>query len=237
VAYAPNVDAARFDRRLAALTALDGEFAARTGDPKIAGRRAVQDRAVRMMRSPRLAAFDLSSEPERVKAAYGDSQFGRGCLTARRLVEAGVRCVEVVLDGWDTHRDNFTRTKGLMGVLDPAMATLLRELDERRLLDSTLVVCMGEFGRSPRINGDEGRDHHPAAFSAVLAGGGIRGGVVHGQTDAEGAKVVAGATGVQDLFATLAAQTGLDPEKSFDTPVGRPIALTDGGTPIAALRR
>ena len=237
VGLAVNVDEARFGRREAALAILEEELAARTGDPKVHGRRAVHDKAVRMMRSPRLAAFDVSSEPEQVRKAYGDTAFGRGCLTARRLIEAGVRYVEVVLDGWDTHRDGFERTKRLMGALDPAVATLLRELEARKLLDATLVACLGEFGRTPRINGDEGRDHHPQAWSAVLAGGGIRGGVVHGKTDAEGGKVVEGATSVADLFATIAARIGLDPTKTFDTPLGRPISLTEDGTPIAAVMK
>lgn len=237
VAYPPHVDDARFRRREAALAAMEADFAARTGDAKVTGRRAVHDRAVSMLRSPKLRAFDIGEEPEAVRAAYGDTAFGRGCLTARRLVEAGVRYIEVVLDGWDTHEDNFERTKKLMGALDPAMASLLLELGNRGLLDSTLVVWMGEFGRTPRITGRDGRDHHPQAWSAVLAGGGIRGGIVHGETDAEGGKVVKDATPVPDLFATIAAQIGLEPLATYDTPLGRPMSLTDGGTPIAALAR
>lgn len=235
VAAPANVDAGRFDRRTSALAALEDGFAARTGDPKVAGRRTVYDKAVRLMHSTRLSAFEIESEPEAVKAAYGDTDFGRGCLTARRLVESGVRFVEVWLDGWDTHKDNFGRTKKLMGTLDPAMATLLRELSERKLLDSTLVACMGEFGRTPRISGDDGRDHFPAAWSAVLAGGGIRGGVVHGATDDEGAKVVDKPTSVPDLMATMAHAIGLDPARTLPTPLGRPIAITENGSPIAAL--
>ena len=155
-----------------------------------------------------------------------------GCLMARRLVEGGVRFVEVVLDGWDTHKDNFGRTQKLMGALDPALAVLIADLDARKLLDSTLVMCMGEFGRTPKINGDEGRDHHPAAWSAVLAGGGVRGGVVVGATSDDGDKVVARPTTVPDLAATAATLLGLDPQKSFATPLGRPITITDNGKPI-----
>ena len=154
---------------------------------------------------------------------------------ARRLVESGVRFVEVVLDGWDTHQDNFGRTRKLMGALDPGMASLLKELDERKLLESTLVLCMGEFGRTPKLNENEGRDHHPAAWSAVLAGAGVRGGVVHGATDATGEKVVTDPTSLADLFATIATLLGLDPTKEFSTPRGRPITLTDNGKPIAPL--
>ena len=235
VATASNVDTVRFERRRGALEALEASFVAETHDPKITGRRMVYDKAVRMMHSTRLDAFDIESEPAGVKSAYGDTDFGRGCLTARRLVEAGVKFVEVVLDGWDTHKDNFERTKKLMATLDPAMATLMRELGERKLLDSTLVACMGEFGRTPRISGDDGRDHHPAAWSAVLAGGGIRGGIVHGATNDEGDKVADKPTSVPDLMATMAHALGMDPAKSFPTPLGRPISITDNGSAISTL--
>jgi uncharacterized protein (DUF1501 family) len=230
-----NVDDARLALRREALAMLEDDFARRTADPKVAARRELYDRARRMMGSADLAAFDTSTEPESVRAAYGDSAFGRGCLTARRLVEAGVRFVEVVLDGWDTHKDGFTRTARLMGTLDPAMASLLRELAERQLLDSTLVAWMGEFGRTPRINADEGRDHYPQAWSAVLAGGGVRGGVVHGATDDEGARVVSGQVGVADIHATMAHALGIDPARSASSPGGRPIAVTDNGSVIRAV--
>ena len=132
--YAAGVNMVRFLKRKQALESLEDDFAARTGDPKIKSRRAVYARAIRMMYAPRLKAFDLGDEPDATTRAYGDSDFGRGCLMARRLVEGGVRFVEVVLDGWDTHKDNFGRTQKLMGALDPAFATLVRELDERKLL-------------------------------------------------------------------------------------------------------
>jgi uncharacterized protein (DUF1501 family) len=235
VALARNVNEQRFTERQTALAMLDSDFAEQTGDVKVTGRREVYSKAVRMMQSPRMKAFDVSEEPDAVKAAYGDSNFGRGCLMARRLVESGVRFVEVVLDGWDTHQDNFNRTTKLMGTLDPGMATLIKELDERKLLESTLVITMGEFGRTPRINPNEGRDHYPQAWSAVLAGGGIRGGQAYGATDAEGGKVVDKAVHVPDLFATIATLLGLQPDKSFMTPVGRPISITEHGTSISEL--
>jgi hypothetical protein len=230
--YAPGVNMVRFLKRKQALESMEDDFAARTGDPKIKSRRAVYARAIRMMYAPRLKAFDLSDEPDATTRAYGDSDFGRGCLMARRLVEGGVRFVEVVLDGWDTHKDNFGRTQKLMGALDPAFATLVRELDDRKLLSSTLVMCMGEFGRTPKINGDEGRDHHPAAWSAALAGGGVRGGVSVGATSADGDKVVTRPTTVPELMATAATLLGVDPQKQFVTPLGRPITITDSGKPI-----
>jgi uncharacterized protein (DUF1501 family) len=232
---ARRVDAPRLDDRRAALGFLEARFAAETDDPKVAARRAVYEEAAALMRSPHLGAFDLASEPEKTRQGYGDSDFGRGCLLARRLVEAGVKYVEVQLDGWDTHKDNFTRVQRKLGELDPAAAALLADLEARRLLDRTLVVVMGEFGRTPAINPDEGRDHHPKAWSVLLAGGGVRGGVVHGKTDAAGESVVEGATRVPDLFATMATQLGLDPDETVQTRVGRPIAVTDGGTPIRAV--
>jgi hypothetical protein len=231
----PGVDAARFDRRRAALDAMEDRFARATGDAKIDGRRQVYAKAVRLMQSPKLDAFDLSGETEATKKAYGDTDFGRGCLVARRLVERGVRFIEVVLDGWDTHQNDFERTKTLMATLDPAFAALLDDLGSRGMLGSTLVACMGEFGRTPKINGNDGRDHWPGAWSAALAGAGIRGGVVHGATDEDGAKVAGPPTGVPDLLATMATQLGLDPGHTETSPVGRPISVTDDGTPIRAL--
>lgn len=235
VSLARGVDGARFERRRDALDALEDDFAKRTHDAHAAQRRAVVDQAIRMMRSPHLGAFDVSGEPESVRASYGDTDFGRGCLVARRLVEAGVRFVEVALDGWDTHQDNFTRVEKQLATLDPAMGALLDDLASRGLLDATLVAWLGDFGRTPTINAKEGRDHHPGAWSAVLARGGIRGGVVHGRTDDEGEKVVADAVSVPDLFATIADRVGVDPAKTFDTPLGRPISITDRGKPVAAL--
>jgi uncharacterized protein (DUF1501 family) len=146
-----------------------------------------------------------------------------------------VKFVEVTLDGWDTHQDVFGRTERLMGILDPAMSGLLVDLERRGLAASTLVVWMGDFGRTPTINANDGRDHHPAAWTAVLAGAGIRGGVVHGETDALGSRVVKDAVTVPDLLATIATPLGLDPADMAQSPAGRPIMLTDGGTPVRAL--
>jgi uncharacterized protein (DUF1501 family) len=235
VRYAFNVNDSRFNERQRALSMLEGQFAEETGDIKVKGREAVYAKAVRLMHSPKLKAFDIAEESDAVKAAYGDTNFGRGCLMARRLVESGVRFVEVVLDGWDTHQDNFNRTTKLMGTLDPAMAALIKDLSDRNLLDSTLILCMGEFGRTPKINANEGRDHFPGAWSAVMAGGGVRGGTVYGQTDAEGTKVVDKPVIVPDFYATVATLLGMNPAKSFQTPVGRPISITEKGTSIRDL--
>lgn len=235
ITYGPNVNVGRFQTRQSALDMLEAQFAAETGDIKVKGRRDVYNKAIKMMHSSRLKAFDISEEPEAVKAAYGDTNFGRGCLMARRLVESGVKFVEVVLDGWDTHNDNFGRTTKLMGTFDPAMATLIKELSDRKMFDDTLVIWMGEFGRTPRINGNEGRDHFPNAWNAVLAGGGVRGGQVWGQTNETGDKVVDKSVLVPDFFATVAKSLGMAPDKTKMTPVGRPISVTEKGTPVAGL--
>lgn len=235
VAYASGVDATRFDARLRYLDALEQDFATLTGDAKVEGRRALTGQAVALMRAPKLSSFDLSATPKATLEAFGDTEFGRGCLVASQLVGAGVRYVEVSLDGWDTHTDNFTRTKRLMGVLDPAFASLLRELDRRGLLATTAVAWMGDFGRTPRINANDGRDHHPGASCAVLAGAGVRGGQVLGETDAEGDKVTKRPVTASALLATLGQLMGLAPDDAALSPAGRPIALTDGGVPVPEL--
>ncbi len=229
----PATGAERFARRQALLERAEERFAARSGSSMVAERRAVYARASALMGSADLEAFDATSEPQAVKAAYGDTDFGRGCMVARRLVASGVRFVEVVQDGWDTHQDNFNRVQKQLGIVDPAVAALVDDLDRRGLLATTLVVWLGDFGRSPRINAHDGRDHHPRAWSCMLAGGGTRPGLV-GATDAGGENVAGTTYGVADLLATCARVLGLDPHEETMTPVGRPIAVTDGGHPISA---
>ena len=188
-----------------------------------------------MMASDSVQAFSVADEPAAIVDAYGDTDFGRGCLVARRLVEVGVPFVEVTLDGWDTHEDNFGRVEDRLAILDPAMSALLADLTARGLLDSTLVVWMGEFGRTPRISGDDGRDHHPAAFSVAMAGAGVKPGVVHGETDGDGAAVVKDGVSVPDVVATIAHLTGVDPRTEVTTPTGRPVRVTEKGKPIQAI--
>lgn len=235
VASPEGIDAARASSRLGLLDAMESDFAARTQDPKVLGRRALYAQAVRLMQAPDIKAFELADEPEAIVKGFGDTDFGRACLVASRLVASGVRYVEVVLDGWDTHQDNFGRTGKLMAALDPALSALLVDLERRQLLSSTLVAWMGDFGRTPRINGNEGREHHPQAASAVLAGGGIRGGRLYGATDGEGDRVASNPVTPADLLATIATALGLDPADAVLSPAGRPIALTDGGAPIREL--
>ncbi|MGP0064823.1 MAG: DUF1501 domain-containing protein [Isosphaeraceae bacterium] len=186
-------------------------------------------RARTMMSSEQLKAFDVSQEPAGVLAEYGDTPFGRGCLAARRLIEVGVRCVEVTLGGWDTHVNNHEIHKARAKVLDPAFAALLRDLARRRLLDRTVVLCCGEFGRTPKVNPLGGRDHWPGGFSLAMAGGGIRGGLAIGETDPEGIKDPVRPTSIEDVHATVLTALGLNPAKENTAPAtGRPIRLSEG---------
>jgi len=235
VTYAPGVDARRFDDRLKLLDAIEGDFAKKTGDLKVEGRRALTSQAVGLMRARDLPAFDLAGVPKATLDGFGDTDFGRACLVASRLVGAGTRYVEVALDGWDTHTDNFGRTKKLMGTLDAGFAALVKELEQRNLLATTTIALLSDFGRTPRINANDGRDHHPLASSVVLAGAGIRTNQVYGETDAQGAKVTKGALTVPALVATLATVLGLDPADAAISPAGRPIALADGGHAVPEL--
>jgi uncharacterized protein (DUF1501 family) len=188
-----------------------------------------------MMTSEQLRAFEINREPERLRKAYGDTPFGRGCLAARRLTEVGVRCVEVTLDGWDSHADNHAIQRKRAGELDPAFAALLRDLSERDLLRRTVVLCMGEFGRTPQINRLGGRDHWPNGFSIALAGGGIKGGQVIGETDPEGKNNPVNPVAVGDIHATVLTALGIDPHKVMTSPIGRTTKLSDGNALPALL--
>jgi hypothetical protein len=189
--------------------------------------RSAYDAAVRMMKPETAKVFDLSDEKPALRDKYGRNLFGQGCLLARRLVEKGVPFVEVTLDGWDTHNNNFDQVKTLCGVLDPAWAALMSDLKDRGLLDTTTIVWMGEFGRTPKINQQRGRDHWNRAFSAVLAGGGIKGGQAVGSTTKDGMDPADRPTSVPDLLATLCLALGIDPTKTNLSNVNRPIQIVD----------
>jgi uncharacterized protein (DUF1501 family) len=184
-----------------------------------------------------LKAFDLSQESQATRDLYGTGRFAQGCLLARRLAENGVRFIEVELGGWDTHYDNFTGVEGRCKEFDQAYAALITDLDKRGKLDETLVVVATEFGRSPEIKTEHqnGRDHHPSAFSCVLAGGGIKGGMRHGLSDASGEKVKEGLVSVQDFNATIAYALSLPYESILMSPGRRPFKMADKGEPITTL--
>ena len=193
--------------------------------------------ATRLMTSEDLAAFDLSKEKEATREAYGKSRFGQGCLLARRLVEKGVRFVEVTLGGWDTHYDNFTAVKARCDDFDRAYASLLKELSDRNLLDSTLVVVGTEFGRTPTIQEEHnnGRDHHPSAFTCLMAGGGVTGGGKYGETDTRGERVKDKPVTLEDFNATIAYALRLPHAEVHMSPSGRPFTMANKGKPVTEI--
>ena len=181
-------------------------------------------------------AFDIHSEPEKLRDEYGRHTLGQSCLMARRLTEAGVRCVTIDHSNWDTHDGNFeVLKKTLLPVYDTAISTLFRDLSDRGRLDKTLVVVTGEFGRTPRINKNAGRDHWGSAFSVVVGGGGLKPGVVVGKTDARAEKPSSDPYGPEDLFATMMNSLGINPKGEFHMPDGRPVGIVNNGRIISEL--
>jgi len=238
VSYPAGVSRERFRARMKFLEDQEKDFTQDHSSEETQRRAAAYQKADRLMHTPLLDAFDLSKEPESLVKAYvgeKDNRFGKGCLLARRLVERGVSFVEVQLGGWDTHSKNFEAVGKLCTALDPAMSTLIRDLDQRGLLEETLVVWMGEFGRTPKINKDNGRDHYPKVWSVALAGGGIRGGRVVGSSDKDGVEVKDRPVTVPDLFATMYTCLGVDFKKKNISPLGRPIQISDNGIPVPEL--
>ena len=233
LAPARGIEGDRFERRLSLWRSLEDGFTDRRGGAYVRSRRQVAEKALTLMQSAGARAFQVEEETESAREAYGTGEFGAGCLMARRLVESGVPFVEVTLNGWDTHEDNFNRVKTLCTTLDQGFSALLDDLGARGLLSSTLIVCAGDFGRTPRINEKGGRDHHPACSSVLLAGGGVKGGQAIGSTDADGAEVRSRPVTVPDLYRTIAHFLDLNPDKTRTSPAGRPIKTVDGGAVIA----
>lgn len=235
----PMVELGQFDNRVGLLEEMERGFFKDYKATSGTDHQTTYKRAVELMKSKEAKALDLSLEPAASRAAYGDGKFGEGCLLARRLIEQGVAFVEVTLGGWDTHQDNWDRVKKLSGQVDPAMSALVTDLKSRGLLDSTLVIWMGEFGRTPKINSrgaKPGRDHYPRAWSTVMMGGGIKGGQVVGKTDKEGAAVEGPSVSALDFMATVCQALGIDYSKKNMAGNGRPITIVDkGGKPIKEL--
>jgi hypothetical protein len=233
----PLVDQNQFDSRVGLLEELESAFFKDYQAGQAVDHKTTYQRAVTLMQSKEAQAFDISREKDADR--YGKTRFGEGCLLARRLVETGVSFVEVTLGGWDTHQDNWTRVKSLSDQVDPAISALVTDLKERGLLDSTLVIWMGEFGRTPKINSrgaKPGRDHYPRAWTTLMMGGGIKAGQVIGATDKEGASVVGTPTSALDFLATVCKVLGIEYTKQNHTPNGRPIRIVDkGATPIKEL--
>ena len=232
---ASGIDEAQFATRLELWRTIQSRFIATHRGASPAAHQTVYERALKLMSSGAAKAFDLTQEPASTRDAYGRGRFGQGCLMARRLIEAGVSFVEVTLGsvgndifGWDTHQNNFTQVKALSTELDNGWGTLMKELAERDLLDSTTILWIGEFGRTPKINPQGGRDHFPQAWTCVFGGGGIKGGQAFGKTSDSGEEVSEGQVDVPDILATLSAAVGVDPEDKNVSDQGRPIKIAEG---------
>jgi hypothetical protein len=225
----------RYARRMKMLEQVEANFGKVEGTDLVADHEKLIKKSSKMILSPKMEAFDLGRESEKMRDAYGRTKFGAGCLLARRLVEAGVTFVEVNQEGWDTHDNNFERVKTNNGTIDQPMAQLIADLKQRGMLEKTLVIWMGEFGRTPRINARGGRDHYPRAFNVALAGGGIRGGQVVGETDAGGEDVTKRPVAVSDLFRTIYTTLGINADHENMSRIGRPIKIVDGGQVIHEL--
>jgi uncharacterized protein (DUF1501 family) len=234
---APSVAPRSAAARLDLLDGLQSQMVSRHPEGATLSHHSVLQRALRLMNSDAGKVFDLASEPAAVRAKYGPGAFGQGCLLARRLIERGVSFIEVSLGDfgrWDTHNDNFNTVQQLSAELDAGWGSLIEDLAERGLLEATTILWMGEFGRTPQINASGGRDHYPNAWTAVLAGGGVKGGQAYGRTSADGATVEEGKIDVGDLLATLCAALGVDPRRQNVSDVGRPFRIAEG-VPIEAV--
>lgn len=232
-----SVSSEDFERRLTLADKLNRQFHGRYPNADVKAYEELYREAVSLMNSKDLDAFDLRKEPQHTRQLYGPGRFAQGCMLARRLVEHGVRFVEVQLGGWDTHYDNFTGVEGRCKEFDQAYAALLTDLEKCGKLKDTLVVVATEFGRTPEIKAEHngGRDHHPNAFTCLLAGGGVKGGYKHGLTDAAGNKIKEGLVTVQDFNATIAMALGLKHDEVIYSPSKRPFTIADKGKPVTAV--
>jgi hypothetical protein len=225
----------KFDERLTISNSFDSAFRERFDHLKVRDYTELYEETVSLMRSEDLEAFDISKEDSKTRANYGEDRFAKGCLLARRLVEHGVRYVEVEAGGWDMHYYIGEGIAGRGAMLDQAVSALLKDLDSKGLLETTVVAIGTEFGRTPRINANDGRDHHPRVFSTMLAGGGITGGAVWGASDDKGYAVAKDQVTIQDFVATLGYGLGLDTEKTIFSPSGRPFTIGDKGKPVTQI--
>jgi uncharacterized protein (DUF1501 family) len=228
---------ASFEKRLTLIEGFDKHFRERYRAKKVQSYTDFYTEATSLLSSGELQAFDLNKEKNEDRDRYGRHAFGQGCLLARRLIENNVRCVEVNCGGWDMHSAIYGSTSLPSGtaIMDQAVGNLLKDLSSRGLLEETLVVLTTEFGRSPKINYAAGRDHHPAVFSSVLAGGGIKGGQFYGKSDAAGHSVAEDGVTPADFNATIAMALGLPLDSVVNSPTGRPFKVAHDGAAITKL--
>ncbi|HSZ57047.1 MAG TPA: DUF1501 domain-containing protein [Tepidisphaeraceae bacterium] len=236
LALANGIDDARFDRRKSVLAAVDHHFHTLEKTDSLAAMDTFYQRAYSLISSKEAReAFNLKAEPDAIKDEYGRNQAGMRLLLARRLVEGGVRFVSTTYGGWDYHEGIQNGMASQLPQFDKAFAALIRDLERRKLLDSTLVMVSSEFGRSPKINQTSGRDHWPKVFSVVLAGGGIKKGLIYGSSDATATDPDHDPLGVEDFAATLYHQIGINPNKRLMSPGNRPIDIVRGGKVVNEL--
>ena len=231
-----KIDDSRLAQRMYALQAIESSFASKTRDLPASEHAKVLDKTLALMTSEQMKAFKVDEEPDNVKERYGANGFGQGCLLARRLVEAGVPFVEVDLGGWDLHQnvhDTLANTK--LPQLDKAMSALVEDLAQRELIEDTAVMWMGEFGRTPRINANNGRDHWARSWSCVVGGGGIKGGLAVGETSSDGMRVESEPYSSEDLMATVCRGLGISTDTTFTSKNGRPMKIANGGKIINEL--
>ena len=225
----------RLQRRIDLSKDLDVEFLERYHSKPIRAYGDMYGDAVRLMESPDLAAFSINKEDKKTRQRYGDDPFGQGCLLARRLIESNVRTVEVSLSGWDTHTNNFTSMPLLCQTMDQAMGALLEDLESSGKLNETVVVLTTEFGRTPIVNRNIGRDHYPQAFTSVIAGGGFKGGYVYGKTSEGAEEVVEKPITIPDFNATIAYALGIPTDQVLYSPSKRPFSVAHKGQPVLDL--
>lgn len=225
-----------FRKRMSLSRTFDKKFRSKARESTIVnGYDDIYRDALRLLKSDDLKAFDLKSENEKIRKAYGETRFGQGCLLARRLVQKGVRFIEVNFGSWDMHNYLFRDLPAKANEFDKATTALIKDLASKRLLDDVLVVVGTEFGRKPTINQNYGRDHHPSCFSCLLAGAGIKVGQVYGATDETSSNVEDDLVSVQDFNATIASALGLPLDKEIVSPDGRPFTIANGGEPVKGL--
>ena len=217
------------------LAKFNNRFNGKATDERLGSTQTSIDEAVKLMRSPALEAFEFEKVPAKTLERYGNTPFGRGALLAKRLVEKGVRFVQINRGGFDTHANNFPALQDHGEVMDPALASLVSDLAETGMLEKTMIIMLSEFGRTPVINKDAGRDHWASVFSCFMAGGGLKGGTVIGSSDEDGAHPKDRPVQVADIHATVCHALGIDPNKEVMTPLQRPMKLVDGGKPVMEL--
>ncbi|HEY1050063.1 MAG TPA: DUF1501 domain-containing protein [Prosthecobacter sp.] len=228
----PTTTDNQFKKRISLMDEFDASFRTKFQSDEVKAYSEFYDETMKLMKSEDLKAFDLSSEPAALREKYGRNQFGSGALLARRLVQSGVRFVEVQSGGWDMHNNIDQALGGTGATMDKVFAALIEDLASHGMLESTMVVMGSEFGRTPDVNENEGRDHYPLAYSTVFAGGGVKGGYIHGATDKDGRRVADKQVTPLDFQATIGHAMGLPVDEVVMSPSNRPFTVGDKGVPV-----